>query len=370
MEVRQELVEKPFFSVCIPQYNRISFLIESCRSLAAQSFRDFEVCISDDCSPENREEELLEFLRQSGLSFVYKRQSTNLRYDANLRASIGLSKGEYCLLMGNDDALASSDTLQMIFDRIERFGPAGVVITNYRELGDGKVMRRIKQTGLLGSGPVAAANNYRNVSFVSGVVLDGARARALTTRKWDGSEMYQMYLTCRILSEGASLVGIDEVAVLKDIQVEGEGVDSYAQKPRLNPCPIVERRHTFHFLGRLVIDAIEPYLSQKVKQDVSEKVLQQLIVFTYPFWIFEFRRIQSWKYAAGVCLGMRPRNILEGVTLSRLRRVRIALLYALVSSVGLVAPVNLFRKLYPQLHALSKSRLGQLLVGARGEQAY
>src|SRR4051812_15316998 len=101
----------PFFSICIPQYNRTSFLIEACRSLSVQTFRDFEVCISDDCSTDGREAELGAFLQQSGMTFVYRKQERNSRYDGNLRAAIGLACGRYCFLLGNDDALASTETL-------------------------------------------------------------------------------------------------------------------------------------------------------------------------------------------------------------------------------------------------------------------
>src|SRR5438067_1718958 len=107
----------PYFSICIPQYNRTSFLIEACRSLATQTFRDFEICISDDCSTDGRESELLEFLEGIGLSFVYSRQPENRRYDANLRASIELASGNFCFLLGNDDALASASTLENVYYR-------------------------------------------------------------------------------------------------------------------------------------------------------------------------------------------------------------------------------------------------------------
>ncbi|MDB9482187.1 glycosyltransferase, partial [Dolichospermum circinale CS-537/05] len=50
MEVRNQYIENPFFSICIPQYNRTSFLIEACKVLAQQTFKNFEVCISDDQS--------------------------------------------------------------------------------------------------------------------------------------------------------------------------------------------------------------------------------------------------------------------------------------------------------------------------------
>jgi hypothetical protein len=39
-------VARPYFSICIPQYNRTSFLLKACRSLA-EKFRYFEVRISE-----------------------------------------------------------------------------------------------------------------------------------------------------------------------------------------------------------------------------------------------------------------------------------------------------------------------------------
>src|SRR2546422_615489 len=100
MKIQRKLVEKPFFSICIPQYNRTPFLIEACKMLAKQTFKNFEVCISDDCSTDGKQHQLLGYLEQSKLSFVYQRQKRNLRYDANLRASIGLAAGRYCVLLG------------------------------------------------------------------------------------------------------------------------------------------------------------------------------------------------------------------------------------------------------------------------------
>lgn len=283
MRTQRKLVDEPFFSICIPQYNRTLFLIEACKTLAEQTFKNFEVCISDDCSTDGKEEQLLEYLRQSGLSFVYHRQEHNLKYDGNLRASIGLSQGRYCFLLGNDDALSSPTVLQELYEDMQRIPSVGAVITNFEEFVTRNKVRRVRQTGILGSGPLAAADNYRNASFVSGIILDGKRAKELATAKWDGSEMYQMYLMCRIVAEGRLVSGIDRVMVRKDIQIPGEQVDSYAVKPKIHPCPIVERRHTFHLLGHLVADAIGPYLDLASKQRVSEKILRQLLIFTYPF---------------------------------------------------------------------------------------
>src|SRR5439155_10593488 len=145
---------------------------------------------------------------------------------------------------------------QEVYEYMEIIPHVGAVITNFEEFASAKKIRRMHRTGILGAGPWVAADNYRNASFVSGIILNGNRARELATAKWDGSEMYQMYLMCRIVADGGILLGIDRVVVRKDIQIPGEQVDSYARNPRLRPCPLIERRHTFHLLGRLVADAI------------------------------------------------------------------------------------------------------------------
>src|SRR5688500_1835906 len=109
---------RPFFSICIPQHNRTSFLIQALRTLAAQTFRDFEVCISDDASTDGRESDLLGFLESSGLQHKYVRQEKNLRYDGNLRAAITMASGRYCFLLGNDDGLVSEESLQHVAEAI------------------------------------------------------------------------------------------------------------------------------------------------------------------------------------------------------------------------------------------------------------
>ena len=149
MEIKRTSVKKPFFSVCIPQYNRTSFLIKVCESLAEQTFRNFEVCISDDCSTDGREEELIGFLEKSQLSFVYRKQEQNKRYDGNLRASIELARGKFCFLLGNDDSLNLLTTLEDLYAEIQRFAPVGVVITNYADFSTGKKFKRIKKTRII-----------------------------------------------------------------------------------------------------------------------------------------------------------------------------------------------------------------------------
>jgi hypothetical protein len=165
--------------------------------------------------------------------------------------------------------------------------------------------------------------------------------------------MYQMYLGCRILAEGYSLAEIDLVAVLLKIQIPGEQVDSYATRPRLEPCPLIERQLPLGRMGRLVVAAVAPFAASKASS-TNAAILLQLLIFPYSFWILEYRRVQSWNFAAGVCLGMRPRNICSGVDLSLLHAVLLRVAYVAITSVGLLVPLWCFDKSRKVLYTFAK----------------
>ena len=355
LEVRRELVQRPVFSICIPQHNRTSFLIEACKSLQSQTFTDFEICISDDCSTDGREAELLAFLDGSGCSFVYRCQLSNLRYDANLRASIALARGEYVFLLGNDDCLARPTTLAEIAAHLRAAGPVGVAVTNYAGFADDQPVSRVTRTGIVGSGPSVAARSFRNFSFVSGVILEAAGAQRHATARWDGAEMYQMFLATRLVAAGGTLLYIDTVAIRKDIQVPGEAVDSIVARPRLDPCPIVERHLPLGQISRLVADAIAPYTPRGLRARLCEQVARQLYVFTYPFWIIKYRELQSWRFALGVCLGLRPDHSLAGLELSPAARLRLSILFWLSSAAALAVPRRLIDRLSGSLYRAAKA---------------
>jgi len=344
----------PFFSICIPQYNRTSFLIEALRVLTRQTFKDFEVCISDDCSTDGRQSELQQTLREFDLHHVYRRQPRNVRYDANLRAAIGLASGSYCLLMGNDDCVADPDTLERLHKLITQQDNIGVVITNYVNQASRAIFRRVPATRTVGAGPSIAERCFRNFSFVSGIILRRDRAVAHATSEWDGAEMYQMYIGSRIISEGYSLMEIADVSVVQGIQIPGQCVDSYAAKPRLDPCAIQERKIPLIDMGRLVIDAIRPYADKSVSA-LSASIFCQILVFTYPYWIVEYRRVQSWNYSLGICLGMRPRNVFGTTALRWIHSLSLKALYLGVTIAGLTMPIGLFDSLRPRFYAFAKS---------------
>ena len=333
--------QTPFFSVCIPQFNRTSFLLGVLRSIEAQDTRDFEVCVSDDCSTDERWPEVLECLRQSTMAFAFRRAERNLRYDGNLRQAMALATGRYVFLLGNDDVLKDGRVLSTLRGEMDRAGDPAVVFTNFEEFSTGVPTRRVRQTGVIGSGPDVAAASFRKFSFVSGVVLAAAPTRAFATAKWDGSEMYQMYIGSRMIADGGRVLDLDLIAIRKDVRLAGEQVDSYARRPRAQLRAIREQRLPFDRMGRLVFDAIAPE-SPRVRTRLACRVVVQYLGFQYLYWLLEYRRVQSWRFAAGVGRAMRPGQSLGGVRLTRVARMFTAGVYVGATLVGLTLPLSAF----------------------------
>ncbi|HMH50422.1 MAG TPA: glycosyltransferase family 2 protein [Candidatus Acidoferrum sp.] len=350
---------QPYFSICVPQHNRTSFFLEALRSIVEQSIDDYEICISDDCSTDGRQDEIVQFLQHSGVAFQYFRQEANVRYDANLRTAMSLARGQYIFLLGNDDCLAASTTLEVVRDRVQEVpDDIGVVIPNFMDWATCSVRRRVNGTGVAGRGPDVVVQYYREFSFLSGIMLDARRALAHQSTAYDGSEMYQMYIGSRILAEGAALLTLDIPIVRKDIQIAGERVDSLATKPKTRGWRVVPRRVPVLEIPRLVTNAIEASVDASTLSRYAERIILQFLLFTFPYWVVEFKYVHSVGYSIGFCLAARVNCLCDGVELGWGRLMRLRLVHLAISVAGLAVPVWLFRGLYPTLYRLAKARLG------------
>jgi hypothetical protein len=208
--------------------------------------------------------------------------------------------------------------------------------------------------GDLGRGPEVAASNFRNFSFISGVLFKTELAHRHATDKWDGSEQYQMYLGSRIISDGGTLVGVTQNIIHEDIQIPDESVDSVTRRARLSPCPIVERPLPLNQHGRLVADAILPYAPPRDRNRIIRKIIFQLYAFPYAHNVLAYRSIQSWKYAVGIAIGMRPANTLRGIQMGRGTYIQLQLVFAAVTLGALLVPIPVFRFLQPTLYSIAK----------------
>jgi glycosyltransferase involved in cell wall biosynthesis len=108
--------EVPFISICIPAFQRVNCLERLLDSIEIQSFRDFEVVISDD-SPGP---EVLDLIRNHTLNQkvrYFKNQET-LGSPENWNEGIRHAKAGWIKIMHDDDWFAGPGSLQAFADAV------------------------------------------------------------------------------------------------------------------------------------------------------------------------------------------------------------------------------------------------------------
>lgn len=122
---------KPFVSICIPAYKRPDFLIRLLDSISIQTYKDFEVVITDDSSDES----------VAGLIKVYSGRFTIHYYKnpkalgtpANWNAAIRLARGEWIKLMHDDDWFADNNSLEQFF-RATKSASNSFIFSGYKNV--------------------------------------------------------------------------------------------------------------------------------------------------------------------------------------------------------------------------------------------
>ena len=292
-------------------------------------------------------------LEASGRCFSYYSHTKNLGYDGNVRFCLRAARGRYVFLLGNDDALAGPDTLAQIARMLQELDMPAVVFTNYEDWGSGEVVRRSLGTRVLGAGATAAVSNFRSLSFVSGLIYEQSWAARHETDRWDQSIYYQVYIGCRILAEGGRLGTLDLSAVRKDVRIEGQTVPNYISRWANEPWSFQSRHTGLDSVIRVTADAVLPLLPIAQRSAAWRRIVAKVLLTTYPFWLFEYRRVSNWSFAAGIAREMWPGKMLKEQQTRLLDKAYLYVIYSVVTLIGLTLPLTLF---YPV-----KSKLADLV---------
>ncbi len=108
----------PLLSICIPTYNRASYLKLCLDSIVIQ-FSDpglkhlIEVVISDNASPDNTHSIVKKF-QESFENITYFRNETNIGMDDNVTNSVMKATGKYCWHIGDDDVVQNGALAALI----------------------------------------------------------------------------------------------------------------------------------------------------------------------------------------------------------------------------------------------------------------
>jgi glycosyltransferase involved in cell wall biosynthesis len=341
-------------SICIPQYNRCAHLIKALESIRLQRHPDVEVVVSDDCSTDDSREKIPAYLAQSGLQHRYIQQSANIGYDANLRAALGAGTGDYLFVLGNDDELPSPDTLTMVDGLLSEEKP-DLAIGNIIDAHSGQVVKRVTETRGRPGSPELAIKMFRALSCVTGLIFSRQAFARHDTSRFDGSVFVQMYLGSRILASAGKLLTIEPAIACTGTSVGTGRANSYRDKLKEFTRTIRPITGGLDNVGQVVCDAIGEYVEPSKRRRMTTAVFAQLLMYSYSYWLFDYRSHGGQWAAFNLALGCFPPRLLAKVDRTLLTSASLFPYYVAATSSTLV-PVSLMSNLkeYVREYALRR----------------
>ena len=130
-------------SIIMPSYNTASFIAESIQSVLAQSYKDWELIIVDDCSPDNTDDVVKPYLSDERIRYLKNEKNSGAAVSRN--RALREAKGKWIAFLDSDD-LWMPEKLQKQVRFMEKNGYR-FSYTNYAEIDTEDKRNGISVTG-------------------------------------------------------------------------------------------------------------------------------------------------------------------------------------------------------------------------------
>ncbi len=129
---------QPLVTIAIPTYNRADdYLKQAIESALNQTYRNIEIIVSDNCSPDNTEV-IVKGYADSRIR--YFRQAQSLKPNDNFNFCLKQAKGD-CFLLLHDDDLIDNDFIEVCVKAANYSTDVGIIRTGIRRIdAHGKVL--------------------------------------------------------------------------------------------------------------------------------------------------------------------------------------------------------------------------------------
>lgn len=152
-------------SICIPTYSRLNFLKQAVQSCLAQSYKNIEICISQDSKKDGPDLQIKMWCEEqvSKYPFLkYNLNKQNLGLAGNWNKVVEMANGEYLIIIGDDDILTPY-FIESLAEKIQ-FHNADVAFSNQCFINEkGEILTEYTNT---------ANKIYLRDKLISGVIPD------------------------------------------------------------------------------------------------------------------------------------------------------------------------------------------------------
>ena len=303
---------KPFFSICVPAYNRAKHLRTLLDSIITQDFESYEIVICEDLSPERKQisEIVNEYsIRYSGVIKYYE-NGLNLGYDANIRELVKKASGEYCFFMGNDDLMCPG-AMKNVYELIKRHPKIGMVLKSYAWFDNtpdtiNQEIRYFTNETFLKAGKEAISVCFRRAGVISGYIIRRDPAHDAATAEFDGTLYYQMHLTASVLLKENAVTSPMVLVYCRNGEPPDFG-NSGTEKGKYTPGRYTPEARLNMINGAL---SIAKAIDARENIDISSVIIYDYANYFYPYikdqlvlpflsyikLYFSFAKIGFWKY--------------------------------------------------------------------------
>lgn len=340
-------------SICIPQFNRIEFLVESLTRIQLQEYANIEVVVSDDASTDTTYDAIEQLVITYRFPIVYGRNEVNKGYDYNWRKTIEMASGDYVLILGNDDSLNNKNGIGRLVEIIEKHHFPDLGFCNFIEERTGNtVFNRASNTEVIEGNVLVASKFYSCFGFVGGLIFNRKKFLEYNTNKCDGSVYSQIYIAVLMIASGKRMISIAEPLIVKDILVNSIFRHSY------------RNRLAKDWKDYRIVDAGLPTIIGLFALAISDakrfdakalyRVFSRIYSYTYPHWLLDYRENSAFPEAIGLVNGMALWRSKDFKRLNFYYRIAIRCRYYVSTIVGLFTPVFIFKKLRVSLYNFLK----------------
>ena len=261
-------------------------------SIASEAPGDWEIVVSEDCSPKQAEiaEVVRKFAGEHELLHVrFLSTPMNLGYDGNLRFLIDHADGRFCVFMGDDD-LWCAGALGELANVTVTNPDVGVILRAWQTISKdtGEVLdvhRYFSDDRVFEPGPESVAAFFRRSVFISGLAVSTDAARNLSTDKFDGTLLYQLYLVGNLLMEKPGYY-VSRMTAIRRVGGEHYFGSSLSERERFVPGHLTSE-HSLNFVRGLL--EIAQSLETAHGPEVGRMIRSDIARYSYPLLAIQAR---------------------------------------------------------------------------------
>ena len=270
-------------SICIPSYNRPKEVKRLLESIDCNP-NDIEIVICEDKSPLRIaiRNEINKFKLKSNYNVRYFENEYNLGYDSNLRNLINISNGEYVIFIGDDDRFFPKALDKYITFLRANTSASYILRSYYAEHPNGnlELFKYLAKSQNLIQSIENCSFLYKRTVSIAGVTFKRKIAEKLSTSKFDGTLLYQLYLVLEIsYKEASAYCDIPFTIVAQTFRLDKPMFGTSKSETRFSVGKVTPENSIAFTKGFF---EISEYFDKKYNKNVTKLIRLDLSKYSYP----------------------------------------------------------------------------------------